>query len=189
MPTTMFIAERTGRCRLSLRRFRSRFDQSIPADHLHNASVVIEENAVATPDGPDGYRPNTDNLIPEEDPRWPKHCEACSVEFTPEDNWQCNELEWYEGGGQRFCWGTGAWDGPPGAMIRAHWRDVEGRPPAWLIFLPNGTGWCTNDRAGGVGNYWGVTGEAPLISVTPSINDQSSRPWHGFITSGVLSPA
>lgn len=195
----LFIVQPTGRCRLSLRRFRHR-DQ--PAGHFHDASVVIDEDASVTPDRPDGTKPVTDHRVPHDDPRWPTAC-ACGYEFAicdcgqpgcvAEDSWQVNELDWHAGGGQRFAWGVGSWDGPPGAVMRTLWRDVAGRPPAWHICLPNGTWWNTNDRSSGDGNqigpYWDVTGTAPLITVSPSINDQGSRPWHGWIRNGELVAA
>lgn len=188
----LFIAEPTGTCRLALRRYRSRNE---PSDHLHDATVVIDEDAPVTPPEPDGTRPITDKRIPRDDPRWPAAC-ACGEPFAADDQWQVNEQEWYEGGGQRFTWGVGSWNGPPGAMIRSEWRDQPGRPESWVIFLPNRTWWNTNDRAsdplpGGnkLGPYWVVTGTAPLLTVKPSIDDRGSRPWHGWITDGVMRPA
>jgi hypothetical protein len=186
MGIPLFVAEPTGACRLSLRRFRHREDG---AGHSHDASVVIDEDAPVTPDRPDGTKPVTDGRVPHDDPRWPACCE-CGEAFQGDDVWQVNELDWYEGNGQRFAWGIGSWDGPPGAMVRVPWRDNPGRPPAWLVFLPNGTWWCTNDRAvrdegNRLGPYWTITGTAPQITVSPSIDDRSpSRPWHGWIRDG-----
>ena len=190
MGIPLFIAEPTGSCRLSLRRFRHREDGS---GHFHDASVVIDEDAPVTPDNPDGTKPSTDHRVPHDDPRWAACCD-CGEPFTDDDVWQVNELDWYEGGGQRFTWGVGSWDGPPGAMIRATWRDYDDRPPGWVVFLPNGTYWSTNDRAAREGNtlgpYWDVTGTPPKITVSPSIDDRSpARPWHGWIRDGMLDPA
>ena len=188
----LFVAEPTGTCRLVLRRFRFR-----PAEegHVHDASVVIAEDAPVTPDNPDGTKPVTGHRVPCGDPRWPAVC-ACGVPFEPGDQWQVNELDWYEGAGQRYAWGVGSWGGAPGAVMRTPWRDVDGRPPAWHICLPNGTWWNTNDRSAPAqgdttfGPYWDVTGEPPQITVSPSINDTSpSRPWHGWIRAGLLDPA
>ena len=186
----LFIAEPTGTCRLVLRRFRLRGDSG----HRCDASAVIDEDAPVTPDNPDGTKPVTDHRVPRDDSRWPTLC-TCGEPFGPDDRWQVNELDWYEGAGQRFAWGVGSWDGIPGAVMRTTWRDVDGRPPAWHICLPNRTWWNTNDRAaGGAGNqlgpYWTVSGEAPMFTVSPSIDDQSpSRPWHGWIRDGMLNPA
>jgi hypothetical protein len=188
----LFLVEPTGTCRLSLRRFRLRDEGS--DGHYHNASVIMDENASCTPRRDDGYRSPDDRAgrVPHDDPRWPAACETCGEPFREDDEWQVNELDWYEGGGQRFAWGIGSWDGPPGAVMRAEWRDVEGRPPAWHICLPNRSWWNTNDRASGdpgtqLGPYWDVTGEAPRFTVSPSIDDRSpSRPWHGWIRDGEL---
>lgn len=187
----LFIAEPTGTCRLALRRFRHREDDT---GHFHDATAVIDENAPVTQRNPDGIRAVAGDSVPHEDPRWPAVC-SCGEPFSADDQWQVNEVEWYEGAGQRFCWGIGSWDGPPGAMIRATWRDYDDRPPGWVVFLPNGTYWNTNDRAtGGGGNalgpYWDVTGTPPLITVSPSIDDRNpARPWHGWIRDGRLVPA
>lgn len=185
----LFVVEPTGTCRVSLRRFRLRDG----GGHFHDASVVIDEDAPVTPLRPDGIKPVTDARIAHDDPRWPSRCECCEP-FTEADERQVNELDWHEGGGQRFAWGVGSWEGPPGAVMRTEWRDQPGRPPSWHVCLPNGTWWNTNDRASipgstQVGGYWEVTGTAPLLTVSPSINDQGSRPWHGWIRDGELQPA
>jgi hypothetical protein len=44
--------------------------------------------------------------------------------------------------------------------------------------------------AHGSGLLWAVTGEAPNLTVHPSINDLDERaPWHGWIRDGALIPA
>lgn len=189
--TPLFIAEPVGTCRLVLRRFRYGQDAG---DHGHDASVVIAEEAAETAPNADGTRSVTDDRIPHDDPRWPARCD-CGEIFTADDRRQVNEIPWYEGGGHRFAWGIGSWDGPAGALIRAPWRDQEGRPAAWIVFLPNGTTWCTDDRASGgqrteLGPYWNVTGTAPDLTVSPSIWDQTpGNGWHGWIRAGHLVDA
>ena len=75
------------------------------------------------------------------------------------------------------------YDLPPGAM----WRCECHNEPGWLIMLPNGAGlWCTLMEASGTNQRWLVTGEAPSITVKPSIN---AGQWHGWITNGVMDPA
>ena len=186
----LFIAPPAGTCRLALRRFR----YGDPGDgHRHDVTVVVGDDEPCTPRTGDGRKPVSEDRIPHDDPRWPEACD-CGELFTAEDQWQVSEREWYEGGGQRFAWGIGSWDGPPGAMIRAAWRDREDRPEAWVIFLPNGEFWCTNDRASRgagteLGPYWTVTGTAPDLTVHPSINDTGAKPWHGWIRDGELAPA
>jgi hypothetical protein len=190
----LFIAAPTGTCRLALRRYGTGGGDG---EHYHDATAVIDENAPVGARKPDGTRQSwvTDKRVPPDDSRWPSAC-RCGVPFLPDDRRQVNELDWYEGGGRRFTWGIGSWDGPPGAMIRAPWRDYDGRPPAWTIFLPNGSSWNTNDRAAGagagsqLGPYWDVAGDAPLITVSPSIDDRDpARPWHGWIRGGFLELA
>jgi hypothetical protein len=76
--------------------------------------------------------------------------------------------------------GSGA-DLKPGDM----WRDHE----CWAVVLPNRVVWYSSLPAQD-GAYWTVTGEAPALTVTPSINDTDpANPWHGFITNGELVDA
>lgn len=186
----LWIAAPTGTCRLSLRRFRHGTDD---AGHYHNASAVISEDAPCTPEDAVTGRPASQERVSRDDPRWPAAC-PCGEPFRDDDERQVNELDWHEGAGGRFTWGTGSWEGIPGAMIRSPWRDRPGRPPSWTVFLPNGSYWNTNDPSSGDGGKfgpcWEVTGEAPLITVTPSIDDRDpARPWHGWIRNGELVPA
>jgi Family of unknown function (DUF6527) len=193
MGAALFIAEPTGTCRLSLRRFRYR-DDWMSGGHTHDATVVIGEDEPVTPPAPDSTKPVTDDRVPRNNPRWPSCC-GCGEPFHDDDSWQVNELDWYEGAGQRFCWGIGSWDGPPGAMIRAPWRDdtPDNGCPAYVVFLPNGSHWCTRDQSSGpdrkLGPQWSVTGNPPLITVSPSIDDRSSPPWHGWIRDGEMVAA
>jgi uncharacterized protein DUF6527 len=68
----------------------------------------------------------------------------------------------------------------PGDVWRAH--------ECWAVVLPNRTVWYSGIPSSS-GAKWTTTGEAPNLTVTPSINDQSSRPWHGWITNGELVQA
>jgi len=66
----------------------------------------------------------------------------------------------------------------PGDM----WREHE----CWAVILPNGEVWYSGIAAAD-GSYWTVTGEAPKITVHPSIDDRDPRnPWHGWIRDGEL---
>lgn len=69
-------------------------------------------------------------------------------------------------------------------------RDWQGkRPPIWVC-LPNGDWFCVDAHQYQDPDHgWTVTGQAPAITVTPSIhvkNDDDSTRWHGFLTNGVL---
>lgn len=91
-------------------------------------------------------------------------------------------------------WPQGA-DGAPAAAgscarcpIGGH-HGIAGRGPCWMVRLPGDGGWwhtnvmSTDDPRA----YWAVSGEAPNLTVTPSIN-VGPEWWHGFITAGVLAP-
>ena len=59
--------------------------------------------------------------------------------------------------------------------------------PGWAF---NRTVWHTWEHVAGTGNRWNVTGEAPNLTVSPSIWDQTlGSEWHGWIRNGVLEPA
>jgi hypothetical protein len=53
--------------------------------------------------------------------------------------------------------------------------------PSGLHFHIDGPFW---NKAGAYGPGWTVTGEAPRITMTPSINVVGN--WHGYLTDGVL---
>lgn len=86
--------------------------------------------------------------------------------------------------------GKSYYDASPGDMwpcIReAH--QIDGCGPCWVVRLPGGGYvWHTNSRATDAGTLWTVTGDAPNITVHPSINI-GPEIWHGWITDGTLSP-
>jgi hypothetical protein len=69
------------------------------------------------------------------------------------------------------------------------WRDDWAGSPGWRIVLPNGTTWHTRQPASdGIG--WDVSGEAPSLTVNPSIFDHTpGSEWHGWIRDGELVDA
>ena len=94
----------------------------------------------------------------------------------------------------------------PGTMWRYPPGDADGRL-CWWIVLPNNypdpggymeISWRTTDRASSPPHQmWDVSGRAPNLTVTPSVDverwvsrdGQTVRDgsyWHGFITSGEL---
>ena len=64
-----------------------------------------------------------------------------------------------------------------------------GMRPLW-VRLPNGDAHCV-DGASYDGTTWGagwvVTGEPPTITISPSINYQLGKGWHGWIRDGVIT--
>lgn len=74
----------------------------------------------------------------------------------------------------------------PGDCWRQDWHDGV---PGWRVVLPNGTTFHTAQPASD-GTRWDVTGEAPGLTLSPSIFDHSpGREWHGFIRDGHLVDA
>lgn len=84
--------------------------------------------------------------------------------------------------------GTAAADAPgPASELKP--GDMWFEHECWAVVLPNLTVWYSG-IASASGAYWTVTGEAPNITVTPSINDTDpERPWHGWIRNGELVQA
>jgi hypothetical protein len=65
-----------------------------------------------------------------------------------------------------------------------------GPPGGWLVMLPNRATWGTWEHAAGTGKPWDITGDAPNLTVTPSILDPTpGNGWHGWIRNGELVPA
>ena len=95
----------------------------------------------------------------------------------------------------------------PGMMWRYPDGDIDGEECWWIILPahpeigtpghPGELSWRTTQVAGD-GNRWTVTGTAPLLTVTPSIDVvrfvrgadgahvRDGSYWHGFITDGQL---
>lgn len=89
-------------------------------------------------------------------------------------------------------------EGPPAGTVREpnaflsveYYRDHLGKRPALWVRLPNRDDFCLDSvsrdgRADGSGRGWTVTGDAPNVTVSPSINDVGY--YHGWLQNGVLS--
>lgn len=63
----------------------------------------------------------------------------------------------------------------------AHRRPIGVILPGHIMFVVDGKCWNEHGTYGG----WTVTGEAPLITVSPSINVAGA--YHGFLQNGVIS--
>ena len=74
-------------------------------------------------------------------------------------------------------------------------RDWLGKRPPLFVVLPNGDWFCVDSQAAKNRPHgWTVIGEAPNVTVTPSIHVLEDGPdgaertrWHGFLTNGVLA--
>jgi hypothetical protein len=75
----------------------------------------------------------------------------------------------------------------PGDMWHDHDHDAA-HAACWAVVLPNREIWYSCQPFGGdpARGYWAMTGEAPNLTVHPSINDQGPHPWHGWIRNGEL---
>jgi hypothetical protein len=83
------------------------------------------------------------------------------------------------------------WSASPGDMWPCKYSDhrIEGRGPCWIVRMPgNAWVWHTNGESTSEGEgLWTVTGEAPNITVHPSINI-GPEIWHGWIKNGEMTP-
>lgn len=79
----------------------------------------------------------------------------------------------------------------PNRFLSIHyWRDWARIRPPLIIVGPGGGHFCP-DQASSNGTGWTVTGEAPNITVSPSIwlsqGKGAPREYHGFLNAGVFS--
>lgn len=74
-------------------------------------------------------------------------------------------------------------------LSRQYVEQWLGKRDPIMVCLPNGEYFCVDSKYGRPENVtnegWTVTGEAPAITVSPSINCIGR--WHGFLTAGILS--
>jgi hypothetical protein len=69
-------------------------------------------------------------------------------------------------------------------------RTWRGKRPPLIVVLPNGTDFIVDVKPSRGGPGWTVTGEAPNITVSPSINCNAFdrlRGYHGFLRDGVFT--
>lgn len=179
-----FLLCKTGTVRQSLRRFCSDETKKCSGKYgYHNASVAFgvapEDAETPTP--------------PHDHPEWPKKCECCDYDFTPEDTWQLFKENLFvrQDTGEQ----TTLRDAPAGAMWLATWM-----PPAFgsihfkalptdvqakghlIVKLPGGHDWDIDTGAKN-GTGWTRQGEPPMVTARPSILVPG---YHGFLTNGEL---
>lgn len=70
-------------------------------------------------------------------------------------------------------------------------RDWKGKRPPIAVRLPDGSAWCIDQAATGITSGWSITGEAPFLTASPSINadpgGSDRKGYHGWLKNGVLS--
>jgi hypothetical protein len=178
MPTPCFLLRDTDQASLSLRRYA--VERVCPLGRYHEAITLIGT-------APTRYTPTRmlDTIhTPHSDPRWPVAC-ACGERFADSDPWQTCQDPIYEAvDGRRFTTRLG--DAPPGAMWNApYYQDVWAGPDglSLIVVLPDGRHWAI-DTPSSSGGHWTRTGNAPHLTVTPSILTPG---YHGWLQNGILS--
>lgn len=69
-------------------------------------------------------------------------------------------------------------------------RDWYGKRPPIVVILPNGDRFMVDKCCYQKENGWTVTGEAPNITLSPSINcirENRAEGYHGWLKNGILS--
>lgn len=151
----------------------------------HNASVPIGRHTIARNDR-GGYSVREGKGEYADDERWPTHC-PCGYAFTDDDVWQIHpERIWRADDGREFE----MHDLPVGAMLRSDGWNPRAIPgpdgKVWSVALPPNGGhnlWCI-DAPSSTGGRWTRTGDAPNVTVNPSILTDR---YHGWLHGGVLS--
>jgi hypothetical protein len=76
-------------------------------------------------------------------------------------------------------------------LSQEYMRDWFGKRAPLVVVLPDGTPWCMDHRYGqhngkkGPQPGWTITGEAPNVTASPSINFEGT--YHGWLQGGTLS--
>lgn len=207
MTTPCFLVKPSQRSRRRLRRY-AHGATCISGLGYHNASTEIEgEFPYAWADDRE-RRLHESPVYDHADPRWPAKCEGCDYVFVAADEWQVFENEIYTNeAGKEYHLGSPE----PGMMWLMPWMASPSRydatrerhPDAYLsvhyyrdwatlrapicVATPgtNAAQWIVDARSSN-GDGWVVTGDAPLLSCSPSIVVPG---YHGFLVNGVFSDA
>lgn len=188
-----FLLEPAPRAARWLRRFLSADTDGIrlcEPNGYHEAMVRIEDaEVIPTERGGICIDPLTH---PEDDPHWPARCDRCGYEFDPREVRQLFYQQIYRtpDGLEVTIHGAscpGILSAPVGSMWYADWyadvwRGPDGR---CLVVRTPGGDWII-DGPSSNGPGWMRHGEAPNITVTPSISIGS---YHGWLRNGVLVDA
>jgi hypothetical protein len=196
-----FWLESLGMSRLHLRRYRSSDkDKCIGTGWYHNANGVTigDFKDILSEEGYIKGHADEPN-IPHDDPRWPTKCDACSYEFTEEDQWQVFGDSLYRRSDTGEIYTRN--DAPVGAMFDAWWMGRKGPDGRSLIIkLPGDHDWtvdgnCSNCNMKEKHHYcWPRRGEVPNITVDKSFGNTCTvgrgsviyDGWRGTVRNGYL---
>jgi len=126
------------------------------------------------------------------DPRWPKACDHCGIEFDDEPKRTIGREEYYTRAdtGEQLPMS----ELPAGATFHADWWAKAGGTPDGIhltVRLPNGTDWMPDSPPSGGGSPWSRMGDPRQANVTcsPSIaSGKAGQPgyYHGWLRNGEL---
>lgn len=173
-----FLAERTDRANIYLRRYVQSSAARCSALGYHNAKNVIGETEFPLSDRLEGRSIDPDKS----DSRWPQHCQ-CGYAFAADDEWQAGTIRLYRIPDGRLFESS---ELPIGAMFFASWYAEAGFGEGLTVMLPDKTLWCIDGPASNAPGKlpgWSREGTPPLITASPSIQTPG---YHGFLRNGRL---
>ena len=159
----------------------------------HNASVEIDRLQKAQPRPGQAEPAVPVDLIPKDDPRWPKVCPACGYEFQSHDPYQVNDHRLYNNAVRGVLCKLS--EAPVGAMWFTDWMANHGSKywhergggPHLIVMTPAGE-WDT-DMPANNGDGWERSGIPPLVTAHPSIGIGNPYRYHGWLRHGKLVDA
>lgn len=199
-PVQCFLLESTGQAWRSLRRYGN--GKCASADGYHHAQTYIGIFPIER--APDGMTLSPKNP-PQEDPRWPASCAACSYEFRQEDYCQVFDDPIY-----RAANGTqhSVRNPPVGALWFVDYmgRNFQGPDGRTLMAMTPGGVWCIDSQASNCTNptdrgpygqahrCWIRHGTAPKITVDKKGHTCKAGAgsikmpnYHGFLRDGFFT--
>lgn len=187
-----FWLEKTNQVEIELRRYVKGEDNR----HCRLSGMGYHDVTVHTGErGPASHYPDyVGDTWSHSDPRWPTHC-LCGYQFQEKDYWQFYPDSLYRrvDTGELMTMRAA----PAGAMVRADWIKHSGLyVPGFdgivlMVKLPNGVWWSPDGPSvkpdGTLGKGWKRTGTTAQPTAYPSIDCKGVKPYHGWLTDGVLT--
>lgn len=183
-----FLLVRLNEGRRIARRFATSSDCPIPGSGYHDAEVILGDETIAESDLEGDF---TGTAPQHSDPVWPTEC-ACGYRFKVTDHFQYGYSRLYRHPltGDKFRLRDrlpvgSMWDAPWLADLKRY-GNTDGH--CYVVMTPGGQ-WIIDGIPSG-GGRWVRVGEAPNLTVTPSILIHDPKTgkelYHGWLQGGFL---